>query len=84
MQLKVMNPSKITTMKTLHFDNRFLRELPGDPITKNHTRQVQNALWSRVAPTPVATPHMLASGFVRLGLLQRRPQSHTAPPADVC
>ncbi|WP_225876221.1 protein adenylyltransferase SelO [Lysobacter solisilvae (ex Woo and Kim 2022)] len=44
----------------LHFDNRFLRELPGDPETGPRVRQVEGALWSRVAPTPVAAPRLLA------------------------
>lgn len=47
-------------MKTLTFDNRFLRELPGDPISNNYTRQVANAMWSRVSPTAVAAPKLLA------------------------
>jgi uncharacterized protein YdiU (UPF0061 family) len=44
----------------LTFDNRFLRELPGDLDTTNATRQVKGAVWSRVAPTPVAGPRMIA------------------------
>ncbi|MFN8696135.1 MAG: protein adenylyltransferase SelO [Burkholderiales bacterium] len=44
----------------LNFDNRLLRELPGDPDTTNVTRQVRGAVWSRVAPTPVAAPKLLA------------------------
>ena len=44
----------------LTFDNRFTRELPRDPIATNETRQVTHASWSSVAPTPVATPTMLA------------------------
>jgi serine/tyrosine/threonine adenylyltransferase len=44
----------------LTFDNRFIRELPGDLITTNETRQVTRASWSRVAPTRVAAPAMLA------------------------
>lgn len=47
-------------MKTLTFDNRFLRELPGDPVNDNYTRQVADAMWSRVSPTPVAAPKLLA------------------------
>lgn len=47
-------------MKTLIFDNRFLRELPGDPIHNNYTRQVAEAMWSSVTPTPVAAPKLLA------------------------
>ena len=44
----------------LTFDNRFLRELPGDPETENATRQVKGAIWSRVSPTPVAAPRLIA------------------------
>jgi len=42
------------------FDNAFLRELPGDPESGPRVRQVEGAAWSRVAPTPVAAPVLLA------------------------
>ena len=42
------------------FDNRFLRSLPGDPEPRNFIRQVRAALWSAVAPAPVAAPWLLA------------------------
>ena len=42
------------------FDNAFLRLLPGDPEPRNFVRQVQGVAWSRVAPTPVAAPRLLA------------------------
>ena len=44
----------------LQFDNRFLRELPGDSETGNFTRQVKSAVWSKAMPTPVAARKMLA------------------------
>jgi serine/tyrosine/threonine adenylyltransferase len=44
----------------LRFDNRFLSELPGDPQTTNATRQVLGACWSRVAPTRVRAPRLIA------------------------
>jgi len=44
----------------LHFDNRLVHELPGDEETRNEPRQVTGALWSKVAPTPVAAPRLLA------------------------
>lgn len=47
-------------MPNLVFDNRFLAELPGDPDTSPRTRQVLGAAYSRVAPTPVAAPRLLA------------------------
>jgi uncharacterized protein YdiU (UPF0061 family) len=60
LQLKLDKPSKIVTMRNLHFDNRFLRDLPGDTVAGNFARQVQNAMWSRVLPTPVLQPKLLA------------------------
>ena len=44
----------------LSFDNRLVRELPGDPESRNYPRQVLGAAWSAVAPTPVAAPRLLA------------------------
>jgi serine/tyrosine/threonine adenylyltransferase len=44
----------------LRFDNRFLRDLPGDPESRNARRQVFEAAYSRVAPTPVAHPRVVA------------------------
>lgn len=42
------------------FDNRFQRELPGDPETGARRREVLGAAWSAVMPTPVAAPRLLA------------------------
>lgn len=47
-------------MLDLRFDNAFVRELPGDPDASVSPRQVHAALYSRVAPTPVAAPRLLA------------------------
>jgi len=44
----------------LQFDNRFVAELPGDPEEGPRRRQVFGACWSRVVPTPVAAPRLLA------------------------
>ncbi len=44
----------------LHLDNRLVRELPGDPDTRNHPRQVHGAFWTPVSPTPVAAPQLIA------------------------
>lgn len=48
------------TLEALQFDNRFVRELPGDPLDDSRPRQVLAACWSPVRPTPVAAPHLLA------------------------
>ena len=42
------------------FDNAFVRDLPGDPVAGPGVREVGGALWSAVAPTPVAAPRLLA------------------------
>ena len=47
-------------MKSLKFDNRFVAELPGDPLQGPGVREVRAALYSQVEPTPVAAPQLLA------------------------
>jgi uncharacterized protein YdiU (UPF0061 family) len=47
-------------MHTLHFDNSFVRDLPGDPEAGVWPRHVRGALYSRVSPTAVAAPRLIA------------------------
>ncbi len=47
-------------MQPIHFDNTFVRDLPGDPQDGPIVRQVHGALYSRIEPTPVMAPHLLA------------------------
>ncbi|MGJ4728989.1 protein adenylyltransferase SelO [Luteimonas sp. SDU101] len=63
----------------LHFDNAFTRELPGDPETGPRIRQVAGALWSRVAPTPVAAPVLLAHSHEVAGELGFTPDQVASP-----
>lgn len=44
----------------LQFDNQFTRELPADGEAKNFRRQVNGACFSRVLPTKVARPQLVA------------------------
>jgi uncharacterized protein YdiU (UPF0061 family) len=44
----------------VHFDNRFVRYLPADPVTDNVPRAVRNACYTFVNPTPVRAPRLLA------------------------
>src|ERR1700682_2295029 len=44
----------------LAFENTFVRDLPGDAVLTNVPRQVSQAAYTRVAPTPVAAPRLLA------------------------
>jgi uncharacterized protein YdiU (UPF0061 family) len=47
-------------MRALPFDNRFIRELPGDADGSPRRRQVYGAFWTKVAPTPVPAPRLIA------------------------
>ena len=49
-----------SALDAMTFDNRFVRELPADPETANYRRQVIGACYSRVLPTKVARPQMVA------------------------
>ena len=48
------------TLRELTFDNRFTADLPGDPVDLNRPRQVHQAAYSRVDPTPTTAPTLLA------------------------
>lgn len=63
----------------LHFDNRLLRELPGDADTDNRPRPVFGALWSPVSPTPVAAPRLLAWSSETADLLGLSERELTSP-----
>ena len=47
-------------LEALRFDNRFVRELPGDPQTDNNRRVVKNACYSKVMPTRVSSPRLVS------------------------
>lgn len=47
-------------MTLLDFDNRFVKDLPGDSDASNTPRQVFGACWSPVRTTAVAAPRLLA------------------------
>jgi len=44
----------------LNFDNHFIKHLPEDKEVTNQRRQVENACYSRVVPTTVASPQLVA------------------------
>ncbi|MBU0751078.1 MAG: YdiU family protein [Gammaproteobacteria bacterium] len=66
-------------MLNFAFDNRFVNELPGDPDIGPQRRQVHGACWSAVAPTPVATPRLLASSPEVAHLLDIAPEDIASP-----
>jgi serine/tyrosine/threonine adenylyltransferase len=57
------------SLAALHFDNRFIRDLPADPNTENRRRQVPGACYSLVNPTPVTAPQRVAYSQEVAGLL---------------
>jgi uncharacterized protein YdiU (UPF0061 family) len=60
-------------LSALHFDNSFVRELPPDPVSENRPRPVSGACFTRVAPTRVSAPRLLAYSREVLELLDLSP-----------
>jgi len=48
------------SLEHVPFENTFVRDLPPDPVLTNVPRQVSDASYTRVEPTPVAAPRLLA------------------------
>ena len=48
------------SLARLGFDNRFTRELPADPVSGSGRRQIRDAMYSRVEPTPASAPRLVA------------------------
>jgi uncharacterized protein YdiU (UPF0061 family) len=74
------NPSGLVDLSQAAFENSFVRELPADPVPLNTRRQVRNASYTLVAPTPVRSPRLLAWSEAlgeKLGLLRPSPESLT-------
>ncbi|XP_076437251.1 protein adenylyltransferase SelO, mitochondrial-like isoform X2 [Babylonia areolata] len=59
----------MATLETLNFDNKALRDLPVDPNPDNRQRQVPGACFSKVRPTPVKNPQLVACSLPALTLL---------------
>ena len=52
--------TSLSELGRLNFDNRFALTLPADPESDNFRRQVASACYSRVMPTPVSEPRLVA------------------------
>jgi uncharacterized protein YdiU (UPF0061 family) len=63
------------SLAALNFDNAFVRELPADPDRSNRVRQVHGACYSRVQPTPVVAPQLVAYAAEVAELLDLQPES---------
>lgn len=49
------------SLEQLEFDNRFIRDLPADPISDNYRRQVSDACYSFVTPAQVRAPVLVCA-----------------------
>ena len=71
-------------LSELAFENRFVRELPGDTVLTNVPRLVRNACYTRVDPTPVRSPQLVAWADAVGELVGAvSPDSSTGPVAEV-
>ena len=67
-----------TEAAALRFDNVFVRALPADSVSVNRPRQVRDACYTLVDPTPVAAPRLLAWSddlAAQLGIERPRPDA---------
>jgi len=51
----------VKLLAELQFNNRFVNQLPADPIADNYRRQVANACYSLVNPTAVRAPQLVCA-----------------------
>lgn len=54
------SPANVQHLNALQFDNRFVKALPCDPEMDNYPRQVYSACYSKVKPTVVDRPQVVA------------------------
>ena len=54
-----MSADAAIALDALRFDNRYVEALPGDPEERNFRRQVAQACYSRVEPTPASAPKLI-------------------------
>ena len=71
--------SMVSELSQLQWTDSFVSTLPGDPVTLNSTRQVRGAAYSRVDPTPVASPTVLAASPEMAEGLARIPPRRPRP-----
>jgi hypothetical protein len=71
--MNTISPTTALTLEQMRFDNRFVAQLPADPVIDNYRRQVFNACYSRVLPTPVKAPELVAFSREMAALLDLDP-----------
>ncbi|MES2207599.1 MAG: YdiU family protein [Pseudomonadota bacterium] len=68
-------------LSELSFENTFVDSLPADPSSENRSRQILNACYTFVTPTPVAAPRLVAWSddvAVLLGILKPDASDNTS------
>jgi serine/tyrosine/threonine adenylyltransferase len=71
-------------LSTREFDDSFIRALSSDPETRNFVRQVPGVSYSRVTPTGVSAPRLLAWSADCAALLGlTRPRNDTDPAVEI-
>jgi uncharacterized protein YdiU (UPF0061 family) len=76
--------SSLKSLDQLRFDSQFISSLPGDPIEENHRRQVHEACYSFVMPTPVSNPQLISYSREVAELLEITPsECETSSFTDV-
>ncbi|MBU1986544.1 MAG: YdiU family protein [Proteobacteria bacterium] len=70
---------QLLVLLPLRFDNKFVRELPGDQQADNYRRQVTGACYSRVQPTQVADPKLVACSREVAALLDLSQEACATP-----
>ena len=70
---------RVSALARLRFDNRFIAELPADPVEDNYRRAVEGACYSRVAPTSVTRPSLVAYADEVAALLDLSPTDCATP-----
>lgn len=73
------SPLRELSLDELVFDNRLVREMPADSETENFRRQVFAAVYSRVIPSPVKNPHLIAAASEVADLLELSHASFANP-----
>ncbi|CAL1264867.1 unnamed protein product [Larinioides sclopetarius] len=66
---KYTSSNSMSSFNAMKFDNLALRKLPIDPIDRNYVRTVNGACFSKVDPTPVRNPKLVAYSSSALSLL---------------
>lgn len=69
----------MSALADLSFEHTYVDALPGDPTAENHVRQVHGAAFSKVRPTPVAAPTLLAWSPETAALLGISPEAVQSP-----